>query len=241
MENMTRYAIIADKNPREIVLLRGAGCKWKRCTFCDYHADSSPDEQANHKLNTAVLARVTGQHARLEVINSGSFVDLDQQTMADIARVCREKAIKTLHVECHWMHRGEIPALRQRFAQDGVTVKVKTGVETFDYTLRETGLHKGIGVHDPAEIAAPFDECCLLFGLHGQTEQSMRLDVETGLRHVERVCINLMTENTTPVKPDKAVLDLFMRTLYPVYRDHPRVDMLTENTGFGVGGNDDAQ
>lgn len=32
---MTRYSVIEDKNPREIVLLRGRGCAWKRCRFCD--------------------------------------------------------------------------------------------------------------------------------------------------------------------------------------------------------------
>lgn len=238
MEDMTRYAVIYDKNPREIVLLRGAGCKWKRCTFCDYHADASADAQANYALNTAVLAHVTGEHQRLEVINSGSFVDLDPQTMQAIARTCREKNISALHMECHWMHRGEIPALRELFAQHGIMVKIKTGVETFDYALREEFLHKGIGVHDPAEIAAPFDECCLLFGLRGQTEQSMQHDIETGLQHFERVCVNLMTENTTAVKPDKTVLDIFRRMLYPLYKDHPRVDILMENTDFGVGKGD---
>lgn len=235
MEDMTRYAVIADKNPREIVLLRGTGCRWKRCAFCDYHFDSTPDERANYALNAAVLARVTGLYAHLEVINSGSFPDLDGDTMEEIARVCREKAIHTLHFECHWTHRGEIPALRERFAREGVTVKIKTGVETFDYGMRETVLHKGIGERDPAVIAAPFDECCLLFGLYGQTEQSMQRDLETGLRYFERVCVNLMTENTTQIKPDRSVLDVFLRTLYPVYRDHPRVDILTENTDFGVG------
>ena len=68
---MTRYSVIEDKNPREIVLLRGRGCAWKRCRFCDYHLDASRDEQANLTLNRAVLAQVTGRYGRLEAINSG--------------------------------------------------------------------------------------------------------------------------------------------------------------------------
>ena len=40
---MVRYAVIEDKNPREIVLLRGLGCQWLRCAFCDYHTDGSSD------------------------------------------------------------------------------------------------------------------------------------------------------------------------------------------------------
>lgn len=236
MTNLTRYAVIQDKNPREIVLLRGRGCSWRRCAFCDYHLDCSDDPAANFSLNRDVLASVTGAFGRLEVINSGSFCDLDADTMAEIERVCAQKAIAALHVECHWLHRSEVPALRARFSRLGVTVRVKTGVETFDRDFRERVLRKGISESDPAKIAAPFDECCLLFGLSGQTAASMRADVETGLRHFARVCVNLMTENTTAVRPDPAVLAQFRRELYPLYRDNPRVDVLLENTDFGVGG-----
>ncbi|MGM9612103.1 MAG: radical SAM protein [Butyricicoccus sp.] len=232
---MIRYSVIPDKNPREIVMLRGTGCRWKRCTFCDYHLDRSDDTAANFALNREVLSGVTGLHHHLEVINSGSFSDLDPATLDEIERVCREKDIHILHFECHWMHRQDVPALRARFAAAGVTVKVKTGVETFDRDFRENVLHKGIGESDPAKIAEPFDECCLLFGLTGQTGDSMRRDIETGLRYFERVCVNLMTPNTTPIQPDRAVLDTFLRTLYPVYKNDPRVDILLENTDFGVG------
>lgn len=233
---MERYSVIEDKNPREIVLLRGTGCKWGRCAFCDYHLDRDPDPAANFELNRAVLARVTGVHRHLEVINSGSFVDLDPDTLDEIARVCAQKQIKTLHFECHFIHRHEVPALRERFAALGVTVKVKTGVETFDRALRETVLHKGIGTDDPADIARYFDECCLLFGLSGQTEASMRHDIETALAHFERVCVNIMAENSTPVKPDPAVIACFRERIYPQYAKDPRIDILLHNTDFGVGG-----
>ena len=236
MEDMVRYAVIAQKNPREIVLLRGLGCAWKKCTFCDYHLDCSPDAAANLARNRAVLARVTGLHGRLEVINSGSFCELDAGTMAEVERVCRTRGIRDLHVECHWMHRREIPALRARFAGLGVRVHVKIGVETFDRAYREEILHKGIGVSDPAEIAADFDECCLLFGLSGQTADSMRRDIRTGLAYFERVCVNIMVENTTPVKPDPAVVRLFCRAVAPANIDKPRVDIQMYNTDFGVGG-----
>ena len=53
---MVRYSVITDKNPREIVLLRGFGCAWKKCTFCDYHLDCSPDAAANLALNRTALA-----------------------------------------------------------------------------------------------------------------------------------------------------------------------------------------
>ena len=37
--SLERYSIITEKNPREITLLRGNGCKWLKCRFCNYHLD----------------------------------------------------------------------------------------------------------------------------------------------------------------------------------------------------------
>lgn len=232
---LTRYSVIEDKNPREIVLLRGRGCAWKRCRFCDYHLDASRDEQANLALNRAALAQVTGRYGRLEAINSGSFAELEESTIREVERVCREKGIRDLHIESHWLFRKTLPALRARFAEQGITLHVKIGVETFDADYRERVLDKGIDETDPAKIAADFDDCCLLFGLAGQTADSMRHDIETGLAHFDRVCVNIMVPNTTSVRPDDASRAAFVREVYPFYRDNPRVDILLENTDFGVG------
>ena len=87
----------------------------------------------------------------------------------------------------------------------------------------------------PAKIATDFDEVCLLFGLEGQTEASMQSDIETGLSHFKRVCINIMTENTTPIKPCPQVIACFIKKLYPIYKENACVDILLENTDFGVG------
>ena len=145
---MVRYSILHEKNPREIVLLRGTGCRWRKCTFCDYHLDSSPDEAENWRLNQEVLQQVTGCYHHLEVINSGSFPELDSRTMKALRDLCREKAIRTLHFECHWLYREEIPALRAAFGAVGTTLKIKTGVETFDRDFREKVLRKGIPEED---------------------------------------------------------------------------------------------
>lgn len=230
-----RYSVITEKNPREIVMLRGSGCKWRRCKFCDYHLDFSPDAAANFRLNKAVLAQVRGTYGKLEVINSGSVVDLDENTLALIKSICQEKRIHELHFECHYMHRDALPACRSWFADAGIDVKIKIGVETFDADYRENILDKGIDERDPARIAAGFDEVCLLFGLSGQTAASMKADIETGLLYFERVCVNLMTENSTAIKPDAEVRADFMQNIYPFYRKNPRVDILLNNTDFGVG------
>lgn len=231
-----RYSIIEEKNPREIVMLRGSGCVWKRCRFCDYHLDKSSDAKDNFLLNRAQLLQVTGLYHKLEVINSGSFVDLDEDTLSLIEDVCIKKDISEIHFECHWMHREKIPAFRKRFENKGITLKLKIGVETFDSLFRESYLSKGIDTDSPAEIAKYFDEVCLLQGIPGQTAESMRQDIETGLQFFERVCVNIMVENRMPIKPDPRVIALFQKYLYPDYINNPRVDILMENTDFGVGG-----
>ena len=235
MHDLQRYSAISGKMPREMVLLRGYGCSWARCTFCDYHLDRCADGAANFALNRRALGQVTGEFRRLEAINSGSFCELDADTLTLLEKICLEKQIETLHVECHWMHRGKIPALREHYAAHGVRVRVRLGVESFDYDFRENVLHKGIAERDPAKIAAGFDECNLLFGLPGQTAESMRRDIETGLTHFDRLYLNLMTANSAPLQPDAAACAAFRRELFPLYRDHPRIDILLENTDFGVG------
>lgn len=238
---MERYSIIREKNPREIVLLRGRGCRWRRCRFCDYHLDFSKDDDANLTLNRSVLSNVTGIYGTLEAINSGSFCDLDDGSIEAVLDTCRSRGISQLHIECHWRDRDTLPDIRSKFTKAGILLIVKTGVETFDEIFRDDVLLKGMEHVSPEDIAAFADEVCLLFELTGQTEQSMRNDIETGLRFFERVCVNLMTENSTDIQPDREVLDIFMKNIYPAYRDDPRVDILIENTDFGVGGNNDAK
>lgn len=93
---MERYNIISEKNKREIVLLRGSGCVYKKCTFCDYYTDSCKNPQENYLLNQSVLEQVTGQYGNLEVINSGSVFELDEKTLDLIKSICHEKKISTI-------------------------------------------------------------------------------------------------------------------------------------------------
>ena len=87
---MERYSVIKEKNSREIVLLRGKGCVYKKCTFCDYYEDACADETENFLLNRSVLDRVTGIYGELEIINSGSVFELDEQTVSYINEICRK-------------------------------------------------------------------------------------------------------------------------------------------------------
>ena len=65
----------------------------------------------------------------------------------------------------------------------------------------------------------------------------MKRDVETALTYFQRVCINIMTPNGSSLQPDDTVISIFARELYPLYAENPRIDILMENTDFGVGGN----
>lgn len=232
-----RYSVIEEKNPREIVMLVGDGCKWRKCRFCDYHLDSSKDVEANFRINKEALTNVTGVYGELEVINSGSFVDLDCKTIDLIKEICLKRNIKKIHFECHYMHKDEVKDFKKSFADIGVVCVIKLGLETFDYELRENILVKGIDEKNPEVIAECFDEINLLQGIKGQNAEMMIQDIETGLKYFDRVCVNIMVENKMPIKPDKKVIQVFMNKVYPIYKDNNRLDILLNNTDFGVGKN----
>lgn len=232
---MKRYAVIENKNPREIVLLLGSGCRYKLCSFCDYHLDSSNDKAICFSTNKKALDMVDGRYQHLEVINSGSFIDLDENTIEYIIKTCINNNIKLLHFECHYIYKNAIAHFKKRFKKHGIMLKIKVGVESFDYDFRENILKKGINEKKPMLIAKDFDEVCLLQGLTGQTVESMTADIEIGLKYFERVCVNIMNKNTTDIQPNNEVIALFKNEVMPIYINNPRVDILLDNTDFGVG------
>lgn len=230
---MDRYSVIRSKRKREIVLLRGRGCFYRKCSFCDYYDDFCKDERENFLLNKSVLDKITGEYGDLEVINSGSVFELDKNTLDYIKEICLRKKIKALHFESHYLYHDKIPKLRKDFAD--FDLKMKLGLETFDFDFRENVLKKGIKEKDPKVISKNFEEANFLFGISGQNANSMERDILTGLDCFERICINIMCENTTSVRPDKEVTNEFMTLLYPKYINNDRIDILVNNTDFGVG------
>ena len=98
---MERYNKITNKNPREIVLLKGRPCAWGKCRFCDYIEDNSRDVQEMNALNQEVLSHVTGELGVLEVINSGSCFELPKETLEEIRILIQTKKIKKLFFESH--------------------------------------------------------------------------------------------------------------------------------------------
>ena len=211
-ENPVRYSIITDKNPREIVMLRGSGCRYLRCRFCDYHLDSSRNEEENYRINKEALSKVNGIYHSLEVINSGSFWNLMKRQWKKSGGSVK----KSRSVSSGLRSTGCIISMyrsgRIILKTQGITLKIKMGVETFDDTFRREVFDKGMEGVMPEEIAGVADEVCLLFGISGQTAESMQKDIETGLKYFERICINIMVENTTPIRPDQEVIRLFCGT-----------------------------
>lgn len=227
---MDRYALIRTKIPREFVLLQGTGCRWRKCTFCDYHEDVS---ECPFEVNKPVLRRVTGQYGVLDVINSGSAMELDADTIALIKEVVREKKIHTLWFEAHYMYRKKLASFAEQFAP--VKVKFRCGVETFDPELRDAwkkGIPSSVSAQD---IARYFQGICLLCCTQGETKEHILKDIEQARQHFEYFSVNVFCNNHTEVKQDKELATWFAQEVYPTIKEDTRIEILMENTDLGVG------
>ena len=227
---MDRYALIRTKMPREFVLLQGTGCRWRKCTFCDYHEDVS---ECPFEVNKPVLRRVTGQYGVLDVINSGSAMELDADTIALIKEVAREKKIHTLWFEAHYMYRKKLASFAEQFAP--VKVKFRCGVETFDPALRDAwkkGIPSSVSAQD---IARYFQGICLLCCTQGETKEHILKDIELARQHFEYFSVNVFCNNHTEVKQDKELATWFAQEVYPTIKEDTRIEILMENTDLGVG------
>ena len=226
-----RYSTITGKNEREICLLKGFPCAWGKCAFCDYIEDNGRDEEAMTEVNRQVLNQVTGEFGVLEVINSGSCFELPERTLEDISRVIKEKNIKKLFFESHWMYRKHLAAMRERMQ---VPIVFKIGVETFDREFREGVLKKHADFKDPQEVARYFDSPCLMVGIKGQTRDMIARDITYLKQYFNLGTVNVYNNNTTPIKRDEELVVWFMKE-YAWLLDDPAVEVLYEITDFGVG------
>ena len=227
---MERYALIHTKMPREFVLLQGTGCRWRKCTFCDYHQDVSENP---FTLNESVLRQVSGHYGVLDVINSGSALELDDDTIALINQVVKEKQIHTLWFEAHYMYRKKLADFASRFAP--ANVKFRCGVETFDPTLREEW-KKGIPASvTPEDVAKYFQGVCLLCCTEGESKERIFNDIRIAREHFEYFSVNVFCNNSTSVKQDSELAGWFAREVYPQIKDVDFIEVLMENTDLGVG------
>lgn len=227
---MDRYSVIHTKLQREFLLLQGLGCKWGRCAFCDYHSDSS---DSPYDVNRPVLERVTGAYGVLDIINSGSAMELDTRTVEHVKRVINEKNIHTVWFEAHYMYRHKLSAFAAQFAP--AIVKFRCGIESFDPSLRSLW-NKGVPADVTAvDVAKYFQGVCLLCCTDGDTKERIVSDIETAKRHFEYFSVNLFCNNSTAVKRDSDLSEWFIGEIYPLIKDDPAIEVLVENTDLGVG------
>ena len=227
---MERYALIHTVLPREFVLLQGMGCRWKRCIFCDYHGDVSSEPFA---VNKEVLAQVQGVYGVLDVINSGSAMELDEQTVEMIKQVVKEKKIHTLWFETHYMYKNQLAKFAEQF--DGVEVKFRCGVESFDGKLRQRW-KKGMAVSVTAEdVAKYFQGVCLLCCTEGDNKSRILSDIALAEQYFEYASVNIFCENTTAVKRDEELAKWFVEQVYPTLKQSKKIEILINNTDLGVG------
>lgn len=229
-KQVERYSLIHTKMPREFVLLQGQGCRWKQCTFCDYHEDTS---SYPFSINRSVLEQVTGQYGVLDIINSGSAMELDEETLALITQIVHEKQIHTLWFEAHYMYRHQLADFAARFAP--ATVKFRCGVESFNPTLRQQW-RKGIPAQvSPEDIAHYFQGVCLLCCTEGDSRERILADIKTARQHFEYFSINVFNPNSTTVQRDEKLVRWFIHEVYPHLKNDPHIEVLIENTDLGVG------
>lgn len=227
---MERYAVIHTILPREFVLLQGKGCKWKQCTFCDYHTDVSSDP---YLVNRKVLDEVTGVYGVLDIINSGSAMELDTQTIEEIRRVVKENNIHTIWFEAHYMYRYQLAKFAEQF--EGVQVKFRCGIESFDGALREQW-KKGVAAEVSAEdVAKYFQGVCLLCCTEGDSKERILRDIALAVQLFEYASVNVFCENTTLVKRDDSLVEWFVDEVCPELKRSNKIEILINNTDLGVG------
>lgn len=227
---MLRYSLIEKGMKREFLLLQGTGCRWRKCTFCDYHTDVSEDPYA---VNKDVLSLVSGRYGVLDIINSGSCIEFDKNTIALIQETTVKKNIHTLWFEAHWMYRKHLKDFASLFP--GVDVKFRVGVESFNGKLRKRW-KKGIPESVKAEeIASYFNGCCLLVGVKGETKEDILADIFLADKYFEYFSVNLFCPNSTEEETDEE-LSYFVKTeIRKKLESNSKAELLIENTDLGVG------
>ena len=184
-------------------------------------------------VNREVLAQVQGVYGVLDVINSGSAMELDEQTVEMIKKVVKVKKIHTLWFEAHYMYRHKLAKFAEQF--DGVEVKFRCGVESFDGQLREQW-KKGITASVKAEdVAKYFQGVCLLCCTEGDSQERILRDIALAEQYFEYASVNVFCENSTTVKRDEELAKWFVEEVYPQLKASKKIEILITNTDLGVG------
>lgn len=187
------------------------------------------------EFNHQVLQNVTGEFKQLEVINSANVFNLPEESLQDIKDIVLEKGITQLYFESHYRYRYKLQKIKDYFSDTNVSFKC--GIETFHHPFRNEYLRKGVYFDSPAEVAEYFDTICLLIGIEGQTQEMISKDIDILLEYFNRGCLNIYVNNTTSVQADPQLISWFKKE-YAYLEDMENIEILWNNTDFGVGEND---
>ncbi len=231
---MERYSIIKEKNPREIVLLKGFNCNYGKCSFCNYILDNTENENEMIEINFNILDKVTGEYSVLEVINSGSVFELNKDTLYKIKEVCENKNIKILYFEAYFGYLNRLNEIRDFFSDQEIRFII--GIETFNNNYRTQILNKNFFINDEIlkKLKKEYRTASLLICTEGQTKEQIIHDIEFAKKNFKEVVVSIFINNGTSILRDEKLVSWFLKDLYPTFKADTQVEILIDNKDFGV-------
>ena len=73
-----------------------------------------------------------------------------------------------------------------------------------------------------------------MVGIKGQTKEMIDRDIDIALANFNHTTINVFVNNTTDIKRDDELVEWF-KNKYKYLDNNPNVEVLYNNTDFGVG------
>ena len=231
---MIRYSVIKEKNPREIVLLKGHKCAYGKCAFCNYILDNTDDENEMEEVNFEVLEKITGELGTLEVINSGSIFELSRNTLKKVKEICDSKNIKVLYFEAYFGYLKRLNEIREYFKNQ--EVRFITGIETFDNHYRTQILRKNFILNENVleQLKKEYQTALLLICTEGQTKEQILSDIEQARKNFKETVVSIFINNGTEIKRDEKLVEWFLKEIYPELNKEKNVEILVDNKDFGV-------
>lgn len=237
---MKRYIVINDQETilnaekREMALLKAHPCYHRKCCkFCDYPDDNiviKTDEIIS--FNKQVLLNITGQFGILEIINSGSVFELPPESIDEIMNIAILKKINIIYFESFPAYNKKIPGLKSFFQKNGITVRFRTGLETFNEQFRINVLGKQIYNSMIPDMKKLYYSNCLLVGIYGQTKKDVINDIYEGLSNFEKITINVFCKNTKRIGIDNSLINWFKEYAIQKLKGNSRIEIFLDNNIF---------